>query len=72
MAEVTIIGIDLAKRSFSASWFPGRWVGCVPQEAEPGESVGLHGVAAALRGGAGGVRECALLGPGDREARVMR
>ena len=53
---------------FSASWFPCRWVGCVPQEAEPGESVGLAGVAAALRGGDGGLCECALLGPRDRQA----
>ena len=72
MEHATIIGIDLAKRSFqSARRLRGR-VGCVSQEAEPGKGAELHGVAAAMRRSDGGLCELAPLGPRDRDSSVMR
>ena len=44
-------------------------VGCVPQEAEPGQGAELHGVAAAMHRSDGVLWELAPLGPRDREAR---
>ena len=62
MVEVSIIGIDLSKNSYQ---FHGarRRIGSVPVEAVAVEGSALPGVAAALHGGDGGVRERALLGP---------
>ena len=57
------------EEQLSAARCAGGWVGCVPQEAEPGEAVGLCGCAATLHGGDGGVRRRAPLGPGDRQSR---
>ena len=61
MDEVSIIGIDRSA-AFSCTATGGR-LGRVPQEAEPGQVGWLPRRAAALRGGDGGVRERALLGP---------
>ena len=36
MEHATIIGIDLAKRSFQVHGARPDGIGCVPQEAEPG------------------------------------
>ena len=69
MEHATIIGIDLAKRSFHTARRPGGRSGCVPQEAEPGKALGLRGVSASMHRCDGGVRECTALGPQDREAR---
>jgi len=44
----------------------GRRIGGVPQEAEPGESIGISSFSAELRGGDGGLRRRSLLGPVDR------
>ena len=66
MEEVSIIGIDLAKRSFQVHGGEGERVGSVPQEAEPREAAEFSRRAAALHGGDGGVRRRPLLGPGDR------
>ena len=44
-------------------------VGRVPQEADAGEGIGLSGLAAAVPGCDGGMRECALLGPRDWRTR---
>ena len=49
------------EEQLSAARCAGGWVGCVPQEAEPGEAVGLCGCAATLHGGDGGVRRRAPL-----------
>ena len=46
----------------------GRTVGRVPQEGEPGEADGLPRLAAALRGGDGGLCERSSLGPRDYAA----
>ena len=54
---------------FSATRRSGGRVGCVPQEAEPEEAPGLRGVSVSMHRCDGGVRECAPLGPRDREAR---
>ena len=69
MEHTTIIGIDLAKRSFQSARGPGGRVGCIPHEAEPEKAPGLRGVSASMHRCDGGVRECAPLGPRDREAR---
>ena len=68
MEQVSIIGIDLAKRSFQVHG--ARADGSVAFRRKLGrENAGLCGLATALRGGDGGVRERALLGPRDRQAR---
>ena len=69
MEQVSIVGIDLAKRSFQVHGARAGRVGRVPQEGEPGEAARLSRFAAALRGGDGSLRECPLLGSGDLEAR---
>ena len=65
MEEVSIIGIDLAKRSFQVHGARSDGIGGVSQEVEPGEGSGLPGLSAALRGSDGGLRECSPLGPGE-------
>jgi len=45
------------------------WVGSVPEEAEPREAAELSRLATGVYGSDGGVRQCPLLGPGDRGAR---
>ena len=41
MEEVSVIGIDLAKRSFQVHGAKGGRVGCLPPEAEPREGAEL-------------------------------
>ena len=59
MEQATIIGIDLAKRSFQVHGARADGSVAFPEEAEPSQGVGLRGVAAAMRRGDGGVREFA-------------
>ena len=68
MDEVSIIGIDLAKRSFQLHGARADGSVVVPQDAEAGEATELRCLCAALCGGDGGMRERALLGPGDHGA----
>ena len=68
MEEVSIIGINLAKRSFQVHGEGGRVCG-LPPEAEPREASGVSRRPSALCGGDGGVRQRPLLGPGDHGAR---
>ena len=58
MEEVTIIGIDLAKRSFRVHEARADVSVAYPQEA-----AGLSRLKAGVYGGDGGVRQCPIMGP---------
>ena len=69
MEEVSVIGIDLAKRSFQMHGAKADGSVVFRREAEPREGAEHSLLAAAVHGGDGGVRWCPLLGPGDRGTR---
>ena len=62
MEQVHIIGIDLAKQVFQLLGARPDGSGAFQKKLTWGEGAGLSGVAAALPGCDGGMRERALLG----------
>ena len=72
MEEITVIGIDLAKCSFSGTRGEGGRVCGVPPEAEPRDAGELSRLTTGVYGGDGGLRRRALLGPGNHRARSRR
>ena len=68
MDEVSIIGIDLAKRSFQLHGAGAAGSVVFRRKVSREKLLARSRLARALRGGDGGVRERALLGPGDHEA----
>ena len=63
MGDVTTIGLDIAKTVFQAHGADACGRGRVSQAAEPGPAAGVLRGPAALRGGDGGLRRGASLGP---------
>ena len=69
MEEVSIIGIDLAKRSFQVHGARADGSVAYRRKLSRGKLLSFPRLAAALHGCDGGVRQRSLLGPGDRGAR---
>ena len=69
MKEVSIIGIDLAKRSFQVHGARAEGSVAYRKRLSWGTLLSFSRLTAGLHGGDGGVRQRPLLGPGDRGAR---
>jgi hypothetical protein len=70
MGEVTIIGVDLAKNVFQVHGAAADGSVAVPEEAVAAAVRAVHGGAAAVPRGDGGLRQRASLGAGDGAARA--
>ena len=66
MEQVHIIGIDLAKQGFQLHGARADGSVAFRKKLTRTKVLDFFGLAAALSGGDGGMRECALLEPRDR------